>query len=443
MTNAATTTTAAPEGGRYAWIVVGILSFAGIVSYIDRQIINLLVEPIKADLGINDTQIGLLQGFSFALFYAVLALPLARIADSGNRTRIITIGIVCWSLATFFCGLASTFMLLFFARMFVGVGEATLAPSGYSMISDYFPKERVGLAISVFTGAGFIGSGTAYILGGYIIEELNQIGAVTAPLVGVLQPWQLVFIAVSLPGVLLVLLMRFVKEPPRQETISASAKADSSFKTVIAHLKTNPQLFVGVFFGLTLMAAAGYALNMWTPTYFIRVHEWTPLQVGSIFGSLVVVASAGGVFSGGAIASALMRRGHASANLLVPAIAVTTAIPFAIAFPLMASPTMSLVLLAPTLFLSAVPFGCGTAVLPLISPNRIRAQIVAIYLLIANLVGFTLGPTSVGFLTDFVFRDPALVSYSLAITPAVFFTVGVALVAWAIPRYAVIAAAKA
>lgn len=446
MTNAAATASAGPKGGGYAWLVVGILSFAGIVSYIDRQIINLLVEPIKADLGINDTQIGLLQGFSFALFYALLALPLARLADSGNRTRIITLGIICWSMATFFCGLASTFMLLFFARMFVGVGEATLAPSGYSMISDYFPKERVGLAISIFTGSGFIGSGAAYILGGYIIEELNQIGAVTAPLVGVLQPWQLVFIAVSLPGLLLVLLMRFVKEPVRQETLDAStgasAKVDASFKTVIAHLKTNPRLFTGVFFGLTLMAAGGFALNMWTPTYFIRVHEWTPLQVGSIFGSLVVVASAGGVFSGGAIASALMRRGRANANLLVPAISVLCAIPFAVAFPLMVSPTMSLVLLAPALFLSAVPFGCGTAVLPLISPNRIRAQIVAIYLLIANLVGFTLGPTSVGFLTDFVFRDPVLVGYSLAIAPAVFFSAGVALIAWAIPRYGMIAAAK-
>jgi len=422
----------------YAWFVVGVLSLASIVSYIDRQIINLLVEPIKADLGINDTQIGLLQGFSFALFYALLALPLARLADSGNRVNIISIGIVCWSMATFFCGLASTFVMLFFARMFVGVGEATLAPAGYSILSDYFRKERAALAISIFTGSGFIGSGLAYILGGVIITALNDMGALSLPIIGQLAPWQMAFIAVSIPGIFLFGLMRFVREPVRLETTNNSQKSDSSLSAVLSHIKTNPQLFIGVFFGLTLMAAGAYAVNMWTPTYFIRVHEWTPLKIGSIFGLLVVVASASGVFAGGALASLLMRRGLAGANLIVPAAAGLLAIPFAIAFPLAPSPTLSLVLLTPALFFSAVPFGCGTAVLPLISPNRIRAQIVAIYLLIANLVGFTLGPTSIGFLTDYVFQMPTLVGYSLACAPAVFYGLGAILVAWATPKYAIL-----
>ena len=420
----------------YAWFVVGVLSLASIVSYVDRQIINLLVEPIKADLGINDTQIGLLQGFSFALFYAILALPLARLSDGGNRVRIISLGIVCWSAATFFCGLATTFMMLFFARMFVGVGEATLAPSGYSILSDYFPKERAALAISIFTGSGFVGSGLAYLLGGVIISALDEMGSISLPVVGVLAPWQMAFLAVSLPGVLLFFLVRFVREPERREATDASEKSDSSFRSVVAHIRANQRLFAGVFFGLTLMAAGAYAVNMWTPTYFIRVHGWTPLQVGSVFGLLVVVASSLGVFSGGAIASFLMKRGMAGANLIVPCVAAGFAIPFVVAFPLAPTPTLSFIFLAPALFFSAVPFGCGTAVLPLISPNRIRAQIVAIYLLIANLLGFTLGPTSIGFLTDFVFASPELVGYSLATAPAALYGLGLLLVFWATPKYA-------
>ena len=154
-----------------------------IFAYLDRQIINLLVEPIKADLGINDTQIGVLTGFSFALLYVIAAVPIAWMADFGNRVRVITIGIFCWALATFFCGLATTFLMMFLARTLVGLGEATLAPSGYSLVGDYFQKEKVGLAISCLTGSGFLGAGLAYIIGGQIIGTLNQAESYTLSLI--------------------------------------------------------------------------------------------------------------------------------------------------------------------------------------------------------------------------------------------------------------------
>ena len=196
----------------YAWFVVFVLSLATIVSYIDRQVINLLVEPIKASLSISDTQISLLQGFSFAIFYAVLALPIARLADTGKRTRLINLGIITWTLATFSCGLAVGFWTLFFARVFVGAGEATLTPSSYSMIGDYFRKDRLPLAISLFVSASFLGSGVALIAGAYVIDAVEAFGIINLPLLGELEPWQLIFMLVSLPSVLLLLLMRLVKE---------------------------------------------------------------------------------------------------------------------------------------------------------------------------------------------------------------------------------------
>lgn len=420
----------------YAWLVVAILCVASIVAFIDRQIITLLVEPIKADFGINDTQIGLLQGFSFVVFYAVLAIPLARLADSGNRKRIIVYGVVCWSLATFSCGLAGSFVMLFAARMFVGVGEATLTPAGYSLIPDYFPKERVALAISVYTASSFAGSGIAYIFGGAMVEYLTALGPVSLPIIGERSVWQLTFLAVSLPSVLVLALLTLVKEPPRKETVTEMGAADASFSVVIAHLLRHRRLFIGVMFGLTLMAASVFAINVWVPTYFIRVHGWSPMQVGSAFGTMVVLGSAGGVFLGGALASAWMRRGRHDAYLLVPIIAVLCSLPFAIAFPLVSDPTISLMLLFPVLSLGAVPFGCGTAVLPIVSPNRIRAQMVALYLLLANLIAYTCGPTAVGVLTDYVFRDPNLIGYSLAIAPAFFILMGCAVVSMALSPYA-------
>lgn len=419
----------------YAWMVVGVLCVASIVSFIDRQIINLLVEPIKADFGVSDTQIGLLQGFSFVLFYAALAIPLARVTDSGNRKRMIVYGVICWTIATFSCGLAGSFAMLFVARMFVGVGEATLTPASYSMIPDYFPKERVGLAISVYTSASFAGSGIAYIFGGAMVEFLTGLGPVSLPVLGERSVWQLTFFAVSLPSVLVLTLLAFVKEPARGETVAEATAFDASFSAAIAHFLRHKRLFTGVMFGLTLMAAAVFALNLWVPTLFIRVHGWTPMQIGSAFGSMVALGSTGGVFLGGAAASAWMKRGREDAFLRVPIIACVCAVPFAVAFPLAGDPALSLLLVFPVLALSAVPFGCGTAVLPIISPNRLRAQVVAVYLLVVNLLSFTFGPTAVGVLTDYVFRDEMMVGYSLAIAPALFLLAGCAVVSVALKPY--------
>jgi MFS family permease len=445
MESSATTATpmAPPVRSLYAWVVVGVLCVASIVSFIDRQIINLLVEPIKADFGVSDTQIGLLQGFSFVLFYAVLAIPLARLTDGGNRKWMIIYGVICWTFATFSCGLAGSFAMLFVARMFVGVGEATLTPASYSLIPDYFARDRVGLAISVYTSASFAGSGIAYIFGGAMIEFLTALGPVSLPVVGERSVWQLTFFAVSVPSILVLALLAFVREPPRQETVSEMSGANAAFSAVIAHFLRHARLFSGVMFGLTLMAAAVFALNLWVPTLFIRVHGWTPMQIGSAFGTMVALGSTGGVFLGGAVASAWMKRGRDDAFLRVPIIACLCAVPFAVAFALVDNPTLSLLLVFPVLALSAVPFGCGTAVLPIISPNRLRAQVVAVYLLVVNLLSFTCGPTAVGLLTDYVFRDEMLVGYSLAIAPALFLIVGCALVSVALGPYARLVRAQA
>jgi MFS family permease len=424
-------------GGPYAWFVVFVLCLASIVGYVDRQIINLLVDPIKVDLGINDTQIGILQGFSFVLIYALLAIPIAWLADFGKRTTVIIAGILCWSLATFSCGLATTFILMFIARAFVGMGEVTLSPSGYSLIGDYFPKERVGLAISFFTGSGFLGSGLAYMIGGAIVGALSDHESYVLPLLGELKPWQLVFMIVAIPGLLLALIMLLVKEPPRRSVVETEAiqSARQSFAALFRHIRQHLRLFTGLIIGFSLMAAATYAIVSWVPAFLSRVHDWSPERVGAQFGIVLLIASTGGVFAGGFIASELMRRGIAAANVIVAVVAGLLAIVFAVAYPLVPSGQFALILLAPALFFAAMPFGCGTATLPLVTPNRLRAQVVAIYLLVANLLGLTLGPTGVGLITDFVFRDPNMINVSLAIAAPVLLLIGALTASIAIAPY--------
>lgn len=424
-------------GGPYAWFVVLVLCLAAIVGYVDRQVINLLVDPIKADLGINDTQIGLLQGFSFVIIYALVAIPVAWLADFGRRTTVIIAGIICWSLATFSCGLATTFIMMFIARAMVGLGEVTLTPSGYSLIGDYFPKERVSLAISFFTGSGFIGSGVAYMIGGAVIGALSGQESYVLPVLGELKPWQLVFMIVALPGLLLALLFLLVKEPPRRSVVETESvsTARESFAALFRYVGQNSRLFGGIVIGFSLMAAATYAIGNWVPAFFTRVHGWGPEVIGPRFGLVMLFASTGGVFSGGIIASMLMKRGMPSANLWVSITAATIASGFALVFPLVSSPELALTLLAPGLFFCAMPFGCGTATLPLVTPNRLRAQVVAIYLLVANLLGLTLGPTGVGLISDFVFRDETMIGVSLAIVAPILLLCGALIASIAVAPY--------
>ena len=427
------------QGGSYAWFVVFVLCITSIFAYLDRQIINLLVEPIKADLGINDTQIGLLTGFSFALLYVLVAVPIAWIADFGNRTRVITIGIICWALATFFCGLATSFLLLFVARMFVGLGEATLAPSGYSLMGDYFPPEKVGLAVSCLTGAGFLGGGLAYIIGGQIVGMLNQVDSYTLPLIGMVKPWQLAFMVVAIPGLLLVLLMQFVKEPPRSSAIDGDLiklRAKESFSALFRYIRQNLRLFVGLFMGLALMASATFSIMNWMPEYMSRSFGWTPQKFGNTFGTIILVTSPSGVFAGGLIASWWMPRGKQSANVIIPIIAAILATVFGFLFLQASTESRAIAFGIPTIFFAAMPFGCGTAALPLVTPNRLRAQVVAIYLLCANLLGLTLGPTAVGAVTDYVFKDESRLGDSLSVVAPVLYLAGALVLLMAVKPYA-------
>jgi MFS family permease len=420
----------------YAWYVVGALTFVYIFSFIDRQILTLLVRPIRRDLGISDFQMSLLMGFSFALFYTIFGLPLGRLADSRSRRTMIAAGFAIWSVLTACCGLARNFFQMLLLRMGVGVGEAALSPAAYSIITDYFPSKLRATAISVYSMGIYIGSGTALIVGGLVAGAASVQETWNLPLVGATRPWQVVFFIVGLPGVLLALLMYTVREPVRRG-IKTMTTADGKTRVaqvpmseVAAYLKQNWRTFVCHNVGFGLLSFSSYGSNAWIPTFFVRTHGWSEAQAGQVYGWIVAIASTIGIVAGGRLADWMAERGHRDATMRVGAFVAIAWLPFGLLYPLVPNGYWAAALLAPAAFLASAPFGVSAAAIQQMMPNSMRGQASAIYLFVINLIGLGIGPSAVAAATDFVFEDDQAVRYSL-VSVAAFAHVGAAALLWA------------
>jgi MFS family permease len=404
-------------GPRYAWYLVGVLCVAYTLSFVDRMILALLVEPIKRDLGISDTQVGLLHGFAFAIFYTTLGVPIARLADRTDRRRLIAAGIAFWSAMTALCGLARGFWELFLARIGVGVGEASLSPAAFSMLADAFPADRLGRALGVYSSAIFAGAGIALLVGGGVAAAAASAAAVHLPLVGAVQPWQLTFIVVGAPGLLVALWVLSLREPPRRGV--AIAARQEPLAAVFGWMRRHARAYGCHFAGFALLALVFNATIAWLPSVFVRVHGWSSGQAAFWIGSLLLVCGTTGIVAGGFAADAWRRRGKPDGSMRVGLTSALGVLPFAAAVPAAASPWMAVALLGPLLFFSAFAFGAAAAGLQWLTPPAMRAQVSALFLFVNNLVGIGAGPVAVALLTDRVFGAPQSVGMSLAIVGAV------------------------
>ncbi|MEQ8913066.1 MAG: MFS transporter [Pseudomonadales bacterium] len=398
----------------YAWYVVGVLFLGSIFSFLDRQVIALMVDHIKADLGLNDFEIGLLQGPPFGIFYATMSIPLALLADRRNRRNIIIAGVTFWSLATAACGLAGNFVQLFLARIGVGSGEACLAPCAYSMISDYFRRHLLPLAMAIFTMGNLAGVGLAMIIGGAVLAYAESLGEIVVWGLGEIKPWQLTFIVIGLPGLLLALLLLTVKEPLRRG--ARQDKDSTSIRAFMKFLGEHRRTFACLFGSFTMLVMVAYGNFAWVPTFFIRTFGWTPAEAGSVYGTLVAVFGTGGALFGGAFASWLARRGHTDAPYRATLLCSVPLLPLALLIYWVAPDgRWAAALYAPYQFLSAVPAGLAPAAMMSLTPNEMRAKISSAYLFFSNFIGLSLGAALVGFITHNVLGDDARVGDSLAI----------------------------
>lgn len=395
-----------------AWTSVGIAMVATILGYLDRQILSLLVGPIRAALEITDFQFSLLAGMAFGLFYALFGLPIGWLVDRYSRRLIICVGIALWSLATVACGLAQSFGELALARFAVGIGEAALAPAVYSLLADMFPPRRLSLAFGIYGMGSTIGSSLAYTGGGLLIRHFTAVGDTTLPVLGTLQPWQMVFVIVGLPGIVIALLPWLMPDPRRRK--QGAAKAPAPRGRLWPFIGRNPRYFACHFAGFGIIALISFGGSAWTPAVLTRHMGMEIGDVGVLMGMVGLSAGVSGFIISGWFVDRWFARGQRDAHLRYYACGL-----------------LAVAVLGPIAFLSSslwvfvpayagmyllLPFsGPAVAHLQMATPPELRGQVSALFGLTFNLIGMCLGPSSVAFLTDFVFHDPMMVHYSMAI----------------------------
>jgi MFS family permease len=406
-------------GKAYAWYVVVVLTLAYMVSFIDRQILALLIGPVKADLGLSDTQISLLLGLAFGIFYTLMGIPLGRLADRRSRRAIIAAGITFWCLMTAACGLARNYAQLFMARVGVGVGEASLTPSALSLISDYFPRGQRGRAIGFYNMGISLGVGVAMTLGGFVVAYALEAPPLELPLVGELFPWQRVFLLVGLPGLLIAVLMLTVREPARRGLHGQDSGQALPLRYVVSWMGERWRMFTMLLLGMSVVTIIGYAYFSWIPTMFIRSYGWSVREIGVSYGVLLLICGPFGVLSGGWLADTLYARGYKNGHLLAALTGNLITLPSAVMVPLMPSGELALAMLVPASIGPAMSSATGASALVTVIPNQMRAQITAVYLFVISILGLTIGPTAVALVTDYVFADEAALRYSIAIVSGV------------------------
>ncbi|WP_280189268.1 MFS transporter [Delftia sp. PS-11] len=434
---------ATPSGLGYAYYVAIILLLAYTLSFVDRQILGLLVQPIKKDLQLSDWVFSIVHGFAFAIFYTFVGIFLGRLADRWNRRNLIIIGMAIWVVATAAGGYVTGFVSLFVARMFVGIGEASLSPAAYSMLADYFPPERRARAMSIYTSGVYIGSATAFIVGGLVIQATSQAGEVVFPLLGSFKPWQAAFIFVALPGIPLVALMYTVREPLRRglahaaagKAAQAAAAQPAGPAPDLSYVLRHKRAFVPLLLAPGITAMITFGVTAWLPATFIRQWGWTPGEIGPAYGVIILTFGIGGMLLSGLLADHLTARGKLVGSVVISLAATAVLVLTGLALAFAPSPTVALVAVAATTFFLGMPVALAPPILQAVTPNQLRGQVTSIYLLLINLIGLGMGPFLVAFCTDFVLHDEKSVGLSLGLVSALAAALSVACLASAIGPY--------
>lgn len=416
-----------------AWLVVTLCMIAYVFSFIDRQILSLLIEPIKADLSLSDTQFGLLQGLAFSLFYATMGIPIASLADRYPRPLIIVAGVAIWSAATMACGLARSFGQLFVARLGVGAGEAALSPATYSLISDLFPREQLGRAVGVYSMGSFLGAGIAFLVGGSVIHLAVGLQAVT-PIGQSMAAWQLVFVIVGLPGLVLAAIIALLVREPGSATGAVRGHDVPSTGAVLGFLWRNRAIFVPHMLGFSLMATSLYAILGWSPAFLMRTFGMSAADCGIGLGIAALTAGTAGVFASGWLMDRLAQAGRRDAPFVTGIIGSAGGLASVGALPFAGSADVAMLLLSIALFFVSTPMAPSTAVMQVVPPPAMRSRVSGIFLFFNSFIGLALGSALIGLLNDRLF---AQVGWSLATVAVLASSLAIVLLAKGRRPYAV------
>lgn len=394
-----------------AWYAVGLLGALYVVAFLDRVILALLVEPIREQFGVSDTEISLLIGFNFALFYALVGIPMGRLADRINRRTLIIITTIVWATCTFVSGLASTFWVLCALRVGVAIGEAALSPSVISMIGDLFPQSQRGRATSIYMALGALGATGGYMLGGQMVGAIGDIESLTLPLVGAIQPWQAVFFAAATPAAALVLLIFFtLTEPKRTHHGATDSHAISG-----AWLRREWRPLVWLFLAGAIGQIIVRGLISWSPSYLHRAFDWAISDAGTYMGLITMICGVGGMVLVPALTEAWLRSGKADAPPVVLTIGMMSGAVLTLVCAFAPSAEIYLTALGAAMFTTM-----GSGVLLMVSiqlyaPASTRGEFMAVCLLMTALIADGLGPTVVPFAASLIGGESGTLNLGFAV----------------------------
>jgi MFS family permease len=420
----------------HARLAVAALAASSALGAFDRAIITLVGEPLRRDLGITDAQFGMVAGAAFALPLAFLAVPLGRLADRRSRKAILACGVAVWSFMTAACGAVKSLGALLVARAGVGVGEASLPPTALPILADYFPVERRSRATSLYYLGTHLGQAAAYALGGVLLARLATLEPMIVPVVGRVFGWQLLFPIAGLLGLLVLALVLAMKEPPRRELMMTSGEAVFRPSEVASYLRHRARAFAAVLLAPTLVAIGFYSLIVFLPTLLQRVHGWPVDRAGAMLAAVGLPATVVGTLLAGVLADRVTGRGTPGGHARLLAFAILGAAPFCIAVPLAATGNLAIAALAAGLLFFSFGFALPTMAIQVVAPNRMRGQLVGLYIMSTGLLGYGLGPAVTGMLSDLFGSLPRSLAVMLALT---YPTAGL-ITLWSLPAYTRVAA---
>lgn len=407
-----------------AWWLVALLTLAGVFSVIDRAILNIVVDPVRQDLGITDIQIGLLQGLAFGLFYALMGLPMGLLADRKSRKIIVIAGITLWSTATVWSGFAQNFGQLFAARLLVGLGEAALGPCAISMIADMFAQDRRGRPISIYMMGQGLANGISISLTGLLLAFAMAGGFAFLPLLADLAPWRNAFVICGVGGLLVALALSFTKEPERRNLPLANSTDKSNKATLpgveeFRFFKRNAGVLAPLYLGFAVTFFVAYGAGSWAPSMLMRGFNVSPVLLASVLGPLTMGFTVFGPLLAGQLIDWSMRKGLYETRFTILSVAPLFAFPAVLAV-FAPSPIIAMVLVASS---SAAFALCGTvmfATLQALAPPQMRGISISLTLILNTLIGAALGPLFIAMFTERVLQDPTAVGWSIAAvcTPA-------------------------
>lgn len=414
----------------YAWYVTIVLALVYAISFVDRQVINLLVGSIRQHYSLTDTSVSLLIGFALTSVYVLIAMPSGRWVDTGHRRNILIGCGIVWSCSTMAAGIAHSYNQMFISRMLVGAAESAVYPACTALVASYFSREKLTRAMSFLLVGPFFGGGLALIFGGMLIRALTNMGPINLPVVGVLVPWQMTFVLVGLGGLIPIILLLTVKEPPRLAVTSNPDVTAEKFTTreALRYIWERKRFYVCLILGISLHAVSIYAVPAWSPTLLIRKFHAPIAQVGIQYGSVALAGGILGMLSGPWVKGMFERRGYRSASVVGMVFGIVLCIPVVIALPMMPTYGLTLAALALLTFLYTSPLGLTTAALQEATPDGMRGVVGAFYFSIASIIGLGAAPTMVGMMTDYVFKNPLMVGWSITIVVSVAMALGCLLI---------------